>query len=459
MNVCGYVRVSLETQASDKHYSIPEQTDRIQAYCKAKGWNLVHIYTDAGYSGKSLDRPAMQQLIAECTMYDLVLVNKLDRLSRSQKDTLYLIEDVFRAHNVQFASMSENFDTTTPLGMAMVGILSVFAQLEREQIKERMHMGRVGRVKKGLWHTTGKPPIGYDYVDGHLVINESEAEQVRIIYDMFLAGNSFHAISRFMHENYVNKYSSWNQTNSVSAVIQDPLYIGKVRFDGQFYDGEHEPIIDEETFNKAQTRYALISRGNTHYQNAFKASHLLTGLLFCGNCGSRYSVSVSHTKIKGKDYKNVYYGCRGRFGTNQEKMKSNHCKNRYIREIDLNSQIINEVMKLDISEVTPKKKKKPIIDHSKEIAKIDGQISKLIDLYTVAGISIDDVSKKIAALNDKKAKLSQSNTVETERVSPDIVSAKEILMGDDMEKKRVVLASLIQKIVIYDDSIEIFWNF
>ena len=161
MIVAGYVRVSTDLQM-EKGYSIGEQTDRLESYCSAKGWTLAKIYTDGGYSGKNLDRPAIRQLISECKSYDLVLVNKLDRLSRSQKDTLYLIEDVFRANGVQFASITENFDTTTPLGIAMIGILSVFAQLEREQIKERMHMGRVGRVKKGLWHTSGKPPIGYD---------------------------------------------------------------------------------------------------------------------------------------------------------------------------------------------------------------------------------------------------------------------------------------------------------
>lgn len=105
----------------------------------------------------------------------MVLVYKLDRLSRSQKDTLYLIEDVFEKNGVDFASMTENFDTSTPHGKFIIGILSVFAQLEREKIKERTMVGKDSRAKEGLWHGSAQIPTGYDYIDGQLVINEYEA--------------------------------------------------------------------------------------------------------------------------------------------------------------------------------------------------------------------------------------------------------------------------------------------
>lgn len=460
MIVCGYVRVSSVEQASDKHYSIGEQTDRLKAYCEAKGWTLKRIYTDGGYSGKNLDRPAMRELISECKMYDLVLVNKLDRLSRSQKDTLYLIEDVFRANGVQFASITENFDTTTPLGIAMIGILSVFAQLEREQIKERMHMGRVGRVKKGLWHTTGKPPIGYDYVDGHLIINENEAEQIRVIYQRFLAGETLHAISKYMHSHYVNKYSSWNQSNSVGDVLRDPLYIGKVKFDGVYYDGEHQPIIDEETFYAAQDRYALISHQQDIYINAFKSKHLLTGMMWCGECGARYSISTNHTKCGATKRSYVYYGCRGRCGTNQEKIKSNHCKNRYYKKDELENLITGYVMDLDIEDVTPKKGEFHKPDNSKKIAEIEKQISKLLDLYTVDGISLEDIKNRIEKLTDQKNKLIQSQEEEPKREkSIDLVSVKAIMQNGTIDEKRAILTSLIRKITLYADHIDIEWNF
>ena len=158
MKVGIYSRVSTQEQAREG-YSIGEQVERLKNYCAAKGWILYKTYTDAGFSGANTDRPGMQQLISDVAdgKIDMVLVYKLDRLSRSQKDTLYLIEDVFIKNNVNFASITENFDTSTPFGRAMIGILSVFAQLEREQFRERSIMGKDARAKEGLHHGGGAP--------------------------------------------------------------------------------------------------------------------------------------------------------------------------------------------------------------------------------------------------------------------------------------------------------------
>ena len=147
-----YVRVSTIEQAKEG-YSIGEQTERLQKYCEAHDWKIYKVYTDAGYSGKDTNRPALQNLIKDVKAgkLNMVLVYKLDRLSRAQKDTLMLIEDVFLKNNADFISMQENFDTSTPFGRAMIGILAVFAQLEREQIKERMKMGKDARAKEGKY--------------------------------------------------------------------------------------------------------------------------------------------------------------------------------------------------------------------------------------------------------------------------------------------------------------------
>ena len=251
MNVAGYVRVSSEGQL--ENYSIPEQKDMIENYCKARGWNLVKIYVDGGFSGANIERPALTELMALADSYDLVLVYKIDRFSRSQKDMLNLI-DALSEKGCKFASIWENFDTTTPLGMAMLGILSAFAQLEREQIKERMSLGRKGRTKKGLWRAGSNVPTGYDYINGHLVIREDEAQQIRKIFELFLSGWTINKIKHYMHENYTNRYSSWAQASAVSAVLRNSLYIGMLpsKSDGVDYKGEHEAIIDEITFNKAQ---------------------------------------------------------------------------------------------------------------------------------------------------------------------------------------------------------------
>ena len=161
MMVFAYARVSTENQL--ENYSIEEQTDRLKSYCAARDWVLLHTYVDGGYSGGNTDRPALQAMLAQLreTHVDAVVVYKLDRLSRSQKDTLTLIEDELLAHGTDFVSINENFDTSTPFGRAMIGILSVFAQLEKDQITERFTMGRIGRGKAGYFHGGGNAPTGY----------------------------------------------------------------------------------------------------------------------------------------------------------------------------------------------------------------------------------------------------------------------------------------------------------
>ena len=247
-----YIRVSTLEQAQEG-YSVGEQKERLIAYCKAKDWIIADIYVDGGYTGSNLNRPGIQKLISETDKFDLVLVYKLDRLSRSQRDTLYLIEEVFRPKGVDFISMQESFDTSTPFGKAMIGLLAVFAQLEREQIKERTWMGRVARAKTGLHHGGGHIPIGYEYEDGHLVINPYEAEQVRKIYEWYLAGDSLKTITDKLQEaGYTNKYSSYNSWTSVRNILGNETYTGRLHFGDVIVDNAHEPIISKEQFDAAQ---------------------------------------------------------------------------------------------------------------------------------------------------------------------------------------------------------------
>ncbi len=203
-------RVSTQEQALNGH-SIGEQVERMNAYCKAMGWTVYDEYIDAGYSGSNTDRPALQRMISDIHegRIDKVLVYKLDRLSRSQKDTLELIEDEFLAAGVDFVSISENFDTTTPFGRAMIGILAVFAQLEREQIKERMAMGRLARAKEGRYSGQDRIPIGYDYIDGMLVPNLYEASLVEQVFRLYVEGLSPKGImNRLNAEGRTHRYGS-----------------------------------------------------------------------------------------------------------------------------------------------------------------------------------------------------------------------------------------------------------
>ena len=161
-----YRRVSTDKQADDG-YSLDVQIEKLQGYAKTfSDVKEVRVYTDDGYSGSSLDRPGMKQMIEdiEAGVITHVVVVKLDRLSRSQKDTLHLIEDVMIPANVAFISIMESFNTDTAFGRAMVGILSVFAQLERENIFERTRGGMQKRVEKGYWPGGGRTPYGLSLI-------------------------------------------------------------------------------------------------------------------------------------------------------------------------------------------------------------------------------------------------------------------------------------------------------
>ena len=247
LEVFGYVRVSTENQL--ENYSIEEQTMRIRSYCQAKGWHLIKIYTDGGYSGGNINRPALQQMLTDMKQgtVDAIIVYKLDRLSRSQKDTLTLIEDHMLSAGVDFISINENFDTSSPFGRAMIGILSVFAQLEKDQITERFTMGRIGRSKAGYYHGGPNAPRGYQYVDGSLIVDEFKASQVKEIFRLFLDGKSINRIARQMEQKYGGR---WNAAG-VRVILLNSTYIGKVKFAGVEYDGRHQPLISKEDFETA----------------------------------------------------------------------------------------------------------------------------------------------------------------------------------------------------------------
>ena len=224
-----YIRVS--TQEQTEGYSIEAQLDALNAYCKARGMTIYETYTDPGFSGSSLDRPGIQQLINDIGHFDVVIVVKLDRLSRSQKDTLHMLEDILLANNVDLISITESFDTSTPFGKAMIGILSVFAQLERENIKDRMLTGRIQRAKNGLYNGQINTAIGYAKNEDGLVVVQDEAEQIREIFRMYLDGMSPGSILEELNARGAStRYGVRRNISTVRNCLMNRIYFGEVSF-------------------------------------------------------------------------------------------------------------------------------------------------------------------------------------------------------------------------------------
>ncbi len=347
-----YVRVSTREQA-EEGYSVAAQLDRLKLYCKAKDWLIAGEFVDAGFSGSNLDRPEMQRLIAEAFKgrIDMVLVYKLDRLSRSQKDTLYLIEEVFKVNGVDFSSIQENFDTSTPLGMAMVGILSVFAQLERSQIAERMMMGKGAKVKEGRYMGHARPPIGYDYdaKAGMLIPNEAEAPQVKEIYRMFTEEHkTIRGIQKHMNKLYSTRYGNYSADSTIRKILSNPVYTGRFVYKGVIYDSDHEPIIDDETFDAAKRQLSIRKENTSNLSIApFSRRTLLSGLIWCGKCGARFG---GDTRVfgRGKDEitKKIYCCYTRKKSSKNLRKASSKCKMRYLERSVLEEFVWSELLAL-----------------------------------------------------------------------------------------------------------------
>ena len=477
VKVALYVRVSTQEQAKEG-YSIGEQTDRLTKYAQAHDWVIFNTYVDAGFSGANMERPALKQMLADVKKggIDKVIVYKLDRLSRSQKDTLSIIEDQLLKNNCDFESMTEKFDTSTAFGKAMVGILAVFAQLEREQIKERLTMGLDARVKEGKWRGGAVVPFGYDYDPqlGYLIINEYNSLIVKEIFEQFASGKNIRRIQADLNEKGFMIHNGKCSTYAIRYVLANKTYIGYLRNKDTWKKGLHEPIIDEETFNKCQQRLeANREKDRQKTPGNYSAGcriHVtaLGGLLYCKQCGARFSKVITSHKGNHK----YVYECYSRHKKVTSMIKDPNCKNKIWQIKDLDEIIFNEINKLAIDpdyiqSLLPEtnNEDKAIKGLNKRINEINGQISKLMDLYSLGSLTIDEIGNKIEPLKVEQEKLNEELTkIKTPKLSDKEVikiakSFKQILKKGELEDIRSVIEALIDYIEIDNDDIFIHWNF
>ena len=466
LSVYGYARVSTENQL--ENYSIDEQVDRIKAYCTARGWLLQNIYIDAGYSGGNTNRPDLQRLLKDIKTHapNIVLVYKLDRLSRSQKDTMMLIEDTFLAQNIDFVSINENFDTSTPFGRAMVGILAVFAQLEKDQITERFTMGRIGRSKAGYYQGGATTPIGYKYIDGELIVDEYAALQVQEVYQLFLAGKSINGIYRIMSQKYGGQ---WNNAATVRNVLLNNVYIGKVKFKKTAYPGRHQPIISQEDFDCVQTFLRSMdreSRKNSAQKTPFRANHLLSSLIKCQRCGARYGASHG------------YYKCYSRSKDSQKYVIDPNCKNAHWK-IEVLDQVVTEQIYALINNCDQlasmyttnkeQKRRQPNYNAIKQrIKELDKQISRMLDLYQIGNLPLEQISQRLDEMNVEKNRLTDelnfSHEHETKfdkkwKLFVDALQQfKNTFNTLDLDNRRILISTIVESILIDGQHVTVQWR-
>lgn len=257
MDTAIYIRVSTEEQATEG-FSIKAQKDKLTKYAEINDWKIYKYYIDDGISGKNIkDRPKVKELINDIKENKVknVLVYKLDRITRSLKDLIYLIE-LFDNNNCTFNSQTEKIDTSNAVGRMFIKIIGIFAEFERENLAERVTFGYEQKTKEGNY-TNCNGVFGYDYIPkkGILVINDYEAKYVKKIYEWYLKGYSMSKISLLLTSEKVKtkRGGKWRQS-TISSILRNPLYIGKVRYglnkkNNFIVNGKNiTPIIDNKIY-------------------------------------------------------------------------------------------------------------------------------------------------------------------------------------------------------------------
>lgn len=308
-----YTRKSSDHGLHQDFNSLKAQQAVCSAYISSqqhRGWEQVDkIYEDAAVSGGTLDRPAMKSLLTDIERgrVDVVVVYKLDRLSRSLLDFVQLI-DVFERYGVSFVCITQNFDTGDSLGRLIMNVLLTFAQFEREMTGDRIRDKRRAMVAKGLW-PGGRAPLGYDLVDHHLVVSESEAAIVREIYELYLIHQSLTAVGRICNEKgYCSKANISPsgatrggillKTASVRKLLMNPVYAGYLTSSGKLSLGSHQPIVSLETWE----RVSEIRARQIAERAKLAPTDLLGGLIY--DCFGR---SMTANRLMKRGRLHVYY--------------------------------------------------------------------------------------------------------------------------------------------------------
>src|SRR4030081_1654120 len=310
-----YTRVSTDHGLDQEFNSLDAQYDAASAYIRSQahaGWTLIRSrYDDGGYSGGATDRPALQRLLddSRARKLDVIVVYKVDRLTRSLADFAKLVE-VFDTHDVSFVSVTQQFNTTTSMGRLTLNVLLSFAQFEREVTSERIRDKIAASKRKGLW-VGGTLPLGYAMKDGKIAIVEEEAEMVRSIFRRYLELGSVNELLRDLKERNIRTKTRLLSTGATRGgipfgrgalyyVLSNHFYIGEVKYKNEILPGEQPPIMDRALFDAVRQKSLDQWSHRSIVRN--KSDHLLTGLLF-DDAG--YRMVPTHSTKAGVRYR--YY--------------------------------------------------------------------------------------------------------------------------------------------------------
>ena len=471
--MAAYVRVSTDEQA-DKGNSIFEQQERLGAYCRAMGWDAPEYFIDDGFSAKNLKRPAVTKLLAaiESKMYDVIVVTKLDRMCRNLLDLLQLV-DVFEKYECRFVSSSESFDTSTAAGRMTLHLLGMFAEFERERISERVKDNMVSLAKNTSKALSGAC-YGYDVIDGQYVINQTEAEHVRYMFQLGEEGYGTRHIAKKLNEQGIvtKKGMPWDSVNVKRLMKNEKLcgtntfnkrknVKGKTQFRSEDEwirtENNHEAIITQEQFELVQ--HLFESRRPTRAR-AENETYLLSGLIHCKRCGKRMKGHTARTK-----YKTYYkYVC-------SSYVLSQSCGYHAIDRDELEAFIIHQMQSIakfsDDKVEALLKKTKSDRDEKQEIkvqlAKLDKRMQKQLEAYENDLISAHDLKlarERVEAERMKLTELMKSLDINKKPnfIQQNIVKHLSDIMDTDRIKAKKSMSILIDRVEIDTPVVDIIWR-
>lgn len=399
-----YCRVSTEEQAKEG-FSIRAQIDKLKDYVRIKDWELYDVYVDEGISGKNItERPAINRLIADIMQkkVDNVLAFKIDRLTRSTKDLITLME-TFNNNNCAFNSLMESIDTGTASGRMFIKIIGIFAEFERENLIERISVALEKKVKEGYTISNYSVPYGYTREKGNrlIVINEEESKIVQEIFLMYLKKHkTFHEIARTL--NMRNIKTSTNVEWSVSTIqymLNNPIYTGKVRYsvgdENKYFEaeGKHEAIITENIYNDVQTKMEKMKK--RVFRKRPKEDNYYCGTLMCGICGGKMTTHGIYNKDKNGN--SVYYcGYMCMNKCTASSMSHNKIDVAF-REYIEQYKDFNEENKFDINEQDENKVDNELLktEYEKSLSKLLQKEKDIMTLYINDKIDFDEYNKML----------------------------------------------------------------
>jgi site-specific DNA recombinase len=386
MRTAIYIRVSTEEQAKEG-FSIAAQKERLTAYTYSQEWEIIDYYIDEGYSAKDTNRPQLQRLIKAVRdkKIDVVLVHKLDRFTRSVKD-LYNLLDEFDQFKCGFRSAQEQFDTTTSMGRAMMGMLGIFAQWERESIAARVYVGMEQK------HLSGKrngaiAPLGYDKEGDQLILNQ-DAALVRKIFELYQDNQGVLTVTK-----HLNKQGHNFNYRTLHYILTNPVYCGRLRWNYRkggvitgneiIVEGNQEPIVSAEEFDHVQR--ILSYRKNKG--KAATSQYPFTKLMKCARCGG--AMVGASRMLKDRRYK--FYRCSSRInkGTcDMPQISEVAVTNHFLREINLNKKDLQKLFKnvtITLDEKTELK------DLQKELSAIEKRKKKFQFAFANDAITLEEL--------------------------------------------------------------------